>query len=149
MDSEIKKILEQYIDLQQEKKDKQAAVNKVQKRLDEMEVSGYKVFDSVSGGDGGNQHFKIEGFPYPEYHRQRSLLLLRRKALNEIQHKIDEQLAAVEQYINSVEDSRMRRILTYRYIDGLSWQQVAWKMGGGNTANGIRMAVDRYLNNIR
>ncbi len=149
MDSEIKKILEQYIDLQQEKKDKEAAVNRIQKKLDKLEVSGYREIDFVSGGNGGKQHFKIEGFPYPEYHRQRSLLLLRRKSLNEIQHKIDEQLAAVEQCINSVEDSRMRRILTYRYIDEMSWQQVAWKIGGRNTANGIRMSVDRYLNNIR
>lgn len=148
MDSEIKKILEQYINLQQERKEKQVAVNKIQKRLDEMEVRGYKVFDSVSGGDGGNQHFKIEGFPYPEYHRQKDLLLARQNELIKINYKIDKQLAAVEQYINSVDDSRMRRMLTFRYIDGLSWQQVAKRIGGGNTANGMRMAVERYLNSI-
>ena len=33
------------------------------------------------------------------------------------------------QYINSVDDSLMRQILTLRYVNGLSWQQVAFAIG--------------------
>ena len=33
------------------------------------------------------------------------------------------------QYINSVDDSLMRQILTLRYVNGLSWQQVAFSIG--------------------
>lgn len=32
-------------------------------------------------------------------------------------------------YINSVDDSLMRQILTLRYVNGLSWQQVAFAIG--------------------
>lgn len=32
-------------------------------------------------------------------------------------------------YINSVDDSLMRQILTLRYVNGLSWQQVAFSIG--------------------
>lgn len=32
-------------------------------------------------------------------------------------------------YINSVDDSLMRQILTLRHVDGLSWQQVAFAIG--------------------
>ena len=32
-------------------------------------------------------------------------------------------------YIASVEDAQMRTILSLRYIDGLSWQQVAFRIG--------------------
>lgn len=48
-------------------------------------------------------------------------------------------------YINSIEDSYIRQILTLRYVNGLSWQQIAHHMGGGNTADGVRMACTRYL----
>lgn len=32
-------------------------------------------------------------------------------------------------YISSVDDSEMRQILTLRYVNGLSWQQVAFSIG--------------------
>jgi hypothetical protein len=48
-------------------------------------------------------------------------------------------------YINSIEDSYIRQILTLRYVNGLSWQQIAHHMGGGNTSDGVRMACNRYL----
>lgn len=32
-------------------------------------------------------------------------------------------------YIASVEDAQMRMILSLRYVNGLSWQQVAFRMG--------------------
>ena len=48
-------------------------------------------------------------------------------------------------YINSIEDSYIRQIMTLRYVNGLSWQQIAHHMGGGNTSDGVRMACNRYL----
>ena len=32
-------------------------------------------------------------------------------------------------YIQSVEDSQMRMILTLRYVRGLTWQKVAYEIG--------------------
>ncbi len=49
------------------------------------------------------------------------------------------------QFIASVEDSLMRQILTHRYVDGMRWVQVAARLGGGNTADGVRKAHDRFL----
>jgi len=48
-------------------------------------------------------------------------------------------------YITSVEDSFMRQILTFRYVNGFSWVQVAVHMGGGNTAASVQMAHKRFL----
>jgi len=48
-------------------------------------------------------------------------------------------------YITSVEDSFMRQILTFRYVNGFSWVQVAVHMGGGNTAASVQMALKRFL----
>lgn len=142
---DIKRALEQYNSLKQEKADNERIINNIEKRIAELEEKGYKEKDSVSGGNGGIQHFSIEGFPYPRYHREKSLLILRKKRWSEIEEKLDEKISEIEEYLNSIDDSQMRRMIKYKYIEELSWQQVAERMGGGNTADGCRMAVDRYL----
>ncbi|MEW8994419.1 hypothetical protein [Clostridium sp.] len=39
------------------------------------------------------------------------------------------ELNRLNRYIESIEDSQMRMILSLRYINGLSWQQVAFSIG--------------------
>lgn len=51
----------------------------------------------------------------------------------------------LERYIAGIDDCFLRQIFTYRFINGLPWHQVAACVGGSNTANGCRMAVNRYL----
>lgn len=48
-------------------------------------------------------------------------------------------------FIESVEDSYMRMILTLRHVNGLSWRQIAFHIGGGNTEDGVKMAYHRFL----
>ena len=35
----------------------------------------------------------------------------------------------LNRYINGIEDAQMRMILSLRYVNGLSWQQVAFAIG--------------------
>ena len=51
----------------------------------------------------------------------------------------------LERYIADIDDSLLRQIFTYRFISGLPWRQVAACIGGGNTEDGCRKAVKRYL----
>lgn len=39
------------------------------------------------------------------------------------------ELNRLNRFINTVEDSEMRLILSLRYINGLSWQQIAYSIG--------------------
>ena len=60
------------------------------------------------------------------------------------------QLAIVEyrrinQYIAAIEDSYIRQIIALRFVDGLTWFQVAQHIGGGNTSDSVRMALNRFL----
>ena len=57
------------------------------------------------------------------------------------------ELNRLNRYIGSIEDSLTRQILSLRYINGLSWQQVASSIGGGNTADGVRMLHNRFMDN--
>jgi hypothetical protein len=51
-------------------------------------------------------------------------------------------------FIDAVDDSQMRMILSLRYINGLPWQQIAYSIGGYNSSDGIRKAHDRYLEKL-
>jgi len=50
----------------------------------------------------------------------------------------------LQTFIAEIDDSQVRLIFTLRYMDGLSWHQVAWRLGG-NTSDSVRMAHNRYL----
>ena len=139
-----KEILIQYSDLQEEVKEVQARIEKTELQIAKIEEGG-NVVDSVCGGNGGIQHFRIEGFPYPEYSRKKSLLYARKATLANLEMELLETLNQVEEFIASVNDSRMRRIITLRFIDNLSWNKVADRIGGGNTEGSIKMAFQRFM----
>ena len=51
----------------------------------------------------------------------------------------------VEEFIAGITDSRIRRIINLRFIEGLSWVDVAVLMGGGNNEDSVRMMFNRYM----
>ena len=55
----------------------------------------------------------------------------------------------LERWICDVPDSLLRLIFTLRYVNGLTWYQVALHIGGGNTEASVKMACYRYLDNKR
>lgn len=54
----------------------------------------------------------------------------------------------VEKFIDDIEDPVIRLILYERIIRGRSWQSVANILGGGNTADGVRMKQKRYFRHL-
>jgi len=47
-------------------------------------------------------------------------------------------------FIESVPDSLIRQILYHRFVEGLTWQGVADKVGN-NTESSVRMAFNRFI----
>lgn len=139
-----KEILIQYSDLQEEVKEVRERIEKTEKQIAKIEEEG-NVIDSVCGGNGGIQHFKIEGFPYPEYSRKKTLLYARKATLSSLEMELLETLNQVEEFIAGVDDSRIRRIITLRFIDNLSWNKVADRIGGNNTEDSVRKAFTRFM----
>lgn len=65
-----------------------------------------------------------------------------------IQAKITQCLherARLGRYIAEIPDSLTRQIFQLRFINGLTWVQIAFSVGGGNTEEGVRKRVYRYL----
>ena len=138
-----KEILIQYSDLQKECKEVREKIEKLERQIAKIEEDG-AVIDKVRGGDGGIQSFKIEGFPYPEYSRKKTLLYARKATLSELEMELLETLNDVEIFIASIKDSHIRRIVNLRVVDGLSWGEVARRIGG-NTEDSVRMAFNRFI----
>ena len=55
--------------------------------------------------------------------------------------------AKVQIFINTIEDSRVRRIFTMYYIDGWSWQKIAFAIGSHSEATPRNMH-SRYLERL-
>ena len=141
-------ILEQYTDVQREEKDIAKRIERLEDEIQKMEMNGYMVADSVTCGKKGKKPLgtrKIQGFPFPEYNKKKKALKNYKLKLELVDQELLELLNEVEEYIENIENSRIRRIMRHRYIDGMSWIRVASAMGKGNTAESCRRAHDRFL----
>lgn len=51
----------------------------------------------------------------------------------------------IMRYVAGIDDSLIRQIITYRHIDMMKWRDIAQKIGGGNSEDGLRKLYGRYL----
>ncbi len=72
-------------------------------------------------------------------------LIEEEQKLCEMKTKRHEERIKLLCYIDTIEDSLLRRIFMYRFYDGLSWLAVANKIGGGNTEDSVKKQVYRFL----
>lgn len=56
------------------------------------------------------------------------------------------QRSRIERYIAQIQDSLTRQIFTLRFVKDFSWSKVAFIIGGGNSADSVRMHCQRYIN---
>lgn len=142
-----KDILIQYNDMVEEVKDLRRRIRKLQDDIDKLEP----VKDSVKGTrrDGTIGSITISGYPVPVYYRYKNQLEKREAALRKKEAELLELVNTVEEYITGINDSKMRRILRYRYIDNMSWTKIAFRMGKKYTADGCRMLHNRFFEESR
>lgn len=147
-----KEILIQYADLQEE-------IKYLRKKIDSLQNEQAKMDDK-------KQHSSVVGsskdFPYTKRNiktegyvqlTESSAWSLRATINSEIR-KLEERYERLLQttndlldFIDSIDDSRMRMIITYRVVENYSWQQVADAMGGGNTEDCVKKAFYRFMDN--
>lgn len=145
--SEFQSLLEQLSSMREEVKEHRIRVCQIQQEIQRMDAGEVVVSDSVTCGKKGKKPLKIvkiTGFPKPYYHQRIALFHQRVQLLEKKEQALLKLIVKAEEEIESIKDSRMRRILTMRYLDGLSWVQVAHKMGGKATADSCRKQVERF-----
>lgn len=141
-----KSILIQYADLQEEIKDIRCRIIKTEEQIKKINSEG-TVIDSVKGTrkDGTIGSIRIEGYPYQEHSNKLTKLYLYKAQLSNAEEELLELTNSVEEYINSIEDSYIRRIVRYRVIDGMTWQMVADCLGKNNTEDSVKKRFYRFI----
>ena len=108
-------------------------------RLQELQARATQVTQQTSGMPrGGGDQQKIERYVA-------DIIDLKAIIAAKQQQCIHEQ-SRLERYIADIPDSLTRQIFQLRFISGLNWVQVAFSVGGGNTEEGVRKRVYRYMN---
>lgn len=142
-----KEILIQYSDLQQE-------IKYLSKRIDKLKNERIKY-------EAKKKHDMVRAstheFPYVEHSvhidgmtniNETMLNSTISKEIRKLELRYENLLQTtndVLDFIESVEDSHMRLIITYRIIENYSWGQVADAMGGGNTEDSVKKAFYRFM----
>lgn len=152
------KALTQLASLMEEEDDLVVSIDRIEKRIDKLSrdiqriENGEMVRDKVYGGEGGKQGFVIEGVPSAEYHRKKiqmesdlNTLEQRKDLLTERHRMVNEQKVIATQYINSIDDSEVRRIAEMRCIEGMTWTEVATCMGRDEAYEAYKKRFYRYL----
>ena len=103
------------------------------------------VTDRVRGSDVEHPYIEktyiIRGLAYD---RRVKIKRLKEKLQRRVDDLID-LVVEINEYIETIDDSLIRQIITLRYVNGLTWDQVAAHVGGGNTADSLRKMHDRFL----
>lgn len=141
-----KQKIKQYIYIKEEIADLEQRIKKDKEKLLDLENS--MVTDSVTCGKKGKKPIrsvKISGFPSNEYSKRRAFLQGRIIARERYKTQQEEIENNIEEYVQSIEDAKIRLIIRYKYIDDMEWDKVAAKIGGDNSGDSLRMLLERYL----
>ena len=91
---------------------------------------------------------KITGLPHASGHSDKVAIAAQivdlKKMIDDKILRTVKEYARLENYITQVDDSLIRQIMTLRHICGLSWVQVAKRLGG-NSDMSIQMQYWRFL----
>lgn len=135
-----KHILEDYIDACENIKDTERHIRKLKKQ--KKTVIQTNVTGSNPDFPYEKTHFKIQGtqFSYADDRqlRMNEKMLEERKA-NAEQLKVD-----VEQWMNTI-PNRMQRIIRYKIFEGLTWEQVAKRLGRKATGESVRKEYENFM----
>jgi DNA-directed RNA polymerase specialized sigma24 family protein len=137
---DYRKQLKQYVDLKEEIKDLELRIKKLNAKKREAQS------DTVVGSN-------IE-FPYnprvysitgvnEEAHKEKldrlNYILIKRK------QRCEDLKLEIEEFISTIPDSKTRRVFTLRYIDGLTWLQIARRIERYDESYPRKMIHDKYL----
>ena len=139
-----KEVLMQYNDLLKEVEEIRERIRSTESQIQKLEKEG-PVVDKVRGGYGGNQSYRIEGFPYPEYNRKKTKLYLLRATLETAELDVLDKLTEVEKFIKELDDSYMRRIIRMRVVERMPWKRITAKLGYSTTEESVKMSYYRFM----
>ena len=135
-----KSILYQYIDACEMIKDTEREIEQI--RSKRREIVTDKVKGSAYDFPFGQISYTIRGIPdnaqdEKALDRQERILAKRKAAAEAIKAQVEEWLLTIP--------PRMQRIIRYKIFEGMTWEEVAQRIGRKATGEGIRKEFDRFM----
>ncbi len=136
-----KEELEQLISLRKEISELEAAISKIKRQktecvIDKVRASGSE-FPYIDGFK------KISGTNMAAVRKRREQICKKEKILDERRQRAEAEEIRIMEHINSVQDSRIRRIMQYRYVEGFSWEKIADIMNYDKSY--LQRLISKYL----
>lgn len=142
-----KELLKQYNSILEEIKE----LNREIERLENKEIK--HEIDKVKGSNAEFPYqprsFTIEGYNVLEEDRIIKRILTKKNILYRRKAKCEDLKLQIEEFINTIPDSLTRRVFRYRYIDNLSWQAIAMRLGRVHESYPRRDIHDKYLESLK
>ena len=137
-----KEVLYQYIDACVLVRETEQEIRQLRQRRREI------VTDKVKGSSYdfpfGEISYTIHGIPYEEQEQEPELLEVKEELLEKRKAAAEAVKVQVEAWLNTV-SPRMQRIIRYKVFEGLTWNQVAVRMGRRATADSVRIEFQRFM----
>ena len=135
-----KHILNDYIDACELVKETEADIRRLKKKKRTI------VQTNVKGSNPDfpyqEQHFRIHGTAFT--YQDDGNLRLEEKLLEERKENATKVKMQVEQWLNTI-PNRMQRIIRYKIFEGMTWEQVAIRIGRKATGESIRHEYNRFM----
>ena len=131
-------IKEEIIDLERRNKNDRNEIKKLEKQIMSDTVTGSR--DDLTIGP-----IPVRGIAESLIEKKQNRI--RNRMIKQLQHrqKLEGMKEEIEDYIQKIEDSGIRRIARFRYIDGLKWKEVAVRMGKGYSEDFCRIKMENFL----
>ena len=113
-------------------------IKEQQRRLAELEVAATNCSSKITGLPSGEGISDKVGKYAAKIADLKTLLELNLE-------KSFYELNRLDRFIQSIEDSLLRQIMVYRFVNGYSWSKIAFQIGGNNTPDGLRIKMMRFL----
>lgn len=121
-------------------------VDLLKRQLEKIEPDFVR--DSVNGSNSEfpytTHKMHIEGYDLESY--KRKVARLNKRIVNKMNELVEEKDRLIE-LIYGIENSEVRQIFIYRYIDGLAWKEIGDKMNYGTST--IRLKHDSFIRNLK
>ena len=140
-------IFERYQKLKMERKRLNDRIEDLLAERDE--IQSRIAVDSVMASDQDYPYVehisKVEGLETVDDKFENHIINMELRRVRKMQDATDEALAEIRDVVDAIDDEYIKSIVTYRFIKGMSWRQVAFRIGSGITESGVRMAYNRFI----
>lgn len=118
----------------------QQEINGISRQLDEMRERASSI---PSAGFDNMPHGNRPRISRTE--RQAIEIAELENRLNEQKAAREDALARITEYINALQDAKLRYFCRLRFLNGLSWEEISQQINDRCTGSAVRKYVTRYL----